>query len=733
MEKRIINIRVTFVCFCGLMVGILFCLFNTFQNFHILKTILFFSLILIISVALFLYGIFTRKRNSLYYARRKVSFLVMASGVAFLISTICGFLITIYPYATIVNLNGYDNDVRIEGVVSDYVSDNSTYLKFILKDCYIENAGEVIECDFKICVYADVYIDVSLGDILLIEDCALNKYSHAKSSDLLKLSQGVGYQTYVNYSDVKVTEGKMSLKDKIKSNARDVLTENLNEDNSNIIYAMLFGEKEGLNENIKDSFSYAGISHILAVSGLHVGILATAILFVLNKIKMNKYLRISILSIILFLYAYLCSFSPSVCRAGIMTFLLALCGILQIEYDGLSSLSIAGVIILLFSPTQILSLSFQLSFLSVFAIISFAFTINRLLNRIKVPNFLSSAIAISVATNLGILPVCANAFTKVSLLGIFTNLFVLPLFTVTYIFAFFIILFALLFNFGGGLLFIPNLFLHLIKFIANLSTNTDFLVLKTFQNGYLVLFFVCAAILLLHFLMVKKYIKCSIIIPLIIISIIQMSFYNIEYSARKNTLIFSHQYNSNVVFYVKDDIVTMIGSNIDCDNLLYTLKELKIRNIDNIIAYDLQLNEINNLKEICVECKTKDVFIPNRYAYDEISQEFPSVSYYDKNLNLQDLQFRDIYYGNQTIGIYLNISDIGDILIPELKPTKKEGLFLSEEYNGVKYFYQPSISKNINLDVLKPKNIILNSTNESGISLGKLGTVYIDKEYSYEV
>jgi predicted membrane metal-binding protein len=281
-----------------------------------------------------------------------------------------------------------------------------------------------------------------------------------------------------------------------------------------------------------------------------------------------------------------------------------------------------------------MSLSFQLSFLSVFGIISFSPTLNKLFNKIKIPKSLASVFSISVCTNLAILPVCANAFTKVSLLGIFTNFFVIPLFTVNYILAFFIVLLSFIFTGLGKLLVLPNLFLHLIKFIAELSTKVDGLVFKTFQNSYIILFLFCSAILLLHYLMSKKLVKFSIILPLIMLSVVQFSVANIEYKAIDNTLIFTHQYKSNIVFYIKDNEVTMIGSNIDCDSLLYAMKNLKIRDIDNLVAYDMQLNNMKNLKEIIDEFDVENLYIPNKFEYSEISSTFNNEIFYKNNIEI---------------------------------------------------------------------------------------------------
>ena len=110
---------------------------------------------------------------------------------------------------------------------------------------------------------------------------------------------------------------------------------------------MLFGGKQGLSDELKDMFSYSGISHILAVSGLHIGVLVSLIYYCLKKIKLNKFVKLILLATVLIFYSYLCDFTPSVCRASIMAVILCLCDLYKIQYDALSSLSIAGIIILL--------------------------------------------------------------------------------------------------------------------------------------------------------------------------------------------------------------------------------------------------------------------------------------------------------------------------------------------------------------------------------------------------
>ena len=116
---------------------------------------------------------------------------------------------------------------------------------------------------------------------------------------------------------------------------------------TDIGYAMLFGESDILEDEVNDSFKYSGVAHLLAVSGFHISVIVSVLVFLLNKLKANKGVMISVVGVILAFYAYLCSFSPSVIRAILMSLLLMYANIKNKEYDRLSALSLSLIVILL--------------------------------------------------------------------------------------------------------------------------------------------------------------------------------------------------------------------------------------------------------------------------------------------------------------------------------------------------------------------------------------------------
>ena len=680
MTKRIINIRVMTSVVIGLIAGILVGYSFSVDGIKTYKIVLFYSGLLLIGVGCITYAIFTRKNNLKFEHRKKISFLLICSTVGFVIANIMGFVMTYYKFDQLTYLEEF-SQVAIKGVVSDYIEDNTTYKKFILDNCTVVTNEEVKNLDFKICVYTYNGAQVSIGDVLVFVG-NLEKYNYNEKSGLSKLSQGIGYSTYLNFSKAVKYSGDLELKDVVKNKVRKLLDDNLNGDNARITYAILFGEKQGLNQDIKDVFSYAGISHILAVSGLHIGVLVATLIFIFKKLRVKGWLQLIILICVLGFYSYLCSFTPSVMRASIMALLLVICKIFLIEYDGISSLSIAGIIILCINPLSIFTISFQLSFLCVLSMIALAPTLARLLNKIKIPKLISNALAVSISTNLVILPVCANSFDTVSLMGVFTNLLVLPLFSVAYVLLFLCVILCLLLPFLSILFLLPSLFLHLIKVIADISTKINFCSFKIFNISYWVLFLILVTILTLHFLMINRKFKGVLVSILTIIIVTMFIGSSLPSTYNNSNILVYKQSDSNVVFYVDDNNVTLIGCNIQSYQLNKQMKHFKLSKIDNIIAYDLQLNDLGNLIDICKVCKVENLYIPDKLCFDSIINKFNNVVGYNEfGFNLNKMNFKPIDYKENTIAVLFEINN-KSFLIPEISPNKSEIEFIHKKCSG---------------------------------------------------
>lgn len=705
MRERVVNLRVVFFIFIGLIIGIIFAYLFSFEKISVNNLYIIIYSLFTGAILWFIYACVTNRYNGKIKDRLLVSISIKIISISFIITMLIGFVIACFYFSKIINIKSFKNEVVVSGRVCDYIEDATTYKKFILDDCIIVNGEDSYDSQFKICIYSTKTLNVQLGDNITFVG-KLQSYNPDYNNDFLKLIQDVGYTTFVNSNDIIVDSGKAEIKDTIKNATKELLITHLNYDNANIAYAILFGEKQGLSDETTQMFSFAGVSHILAVSGLHIGLMFSLIMFYLKRLKVNKYFRLILLIIILLFYSYLCSFTPSVSRASIMCLVLALCKTFGLEYDRITSLSFAGVVILFISPLSLFTVSFQLSFLCIFAIISLMPFFRNTLIKIKVPKFLAETIGMSIATNICILPVCINSFTSVSLIGILTNLIVLPIFNIAYIFLFFVVVIGQIFKFLGFLLFIPNLLLHIIKVFANLSVNLSFLTFNSFTIGYEVLFILTLFCLILHFLNLKMLPKGIVSLVLISIMFGLFTYYNLPFDYRNNNIVINYQYNSNVVFYLTDEENTLIGSNIEEYQLTNQLKELKINKLDNIIAYDFELNKIDNLVEICNKFKVKNVYISKQFNYESVVNKFNKVVLIEEKFNVNDLFVEFIEYQRETIGVDFYIQNIGSFLLPKESLSKNQLLFLQNEYSGVDYLLISKYNNDINLGILNPKHII---------------------------
>lgn len=193
--------------------------------------------------------------------------------------------------------------------------------------------------------------------------------------------------------------------------------------------ALLLGDSSGLDYGVLTDLTVSGVRHIVAVSGLHVSILFG----LLNYITVRKRHLMALIGIpALVLFAAVAGFTPSVCRASLMSGLMLLSTLLNREYDGPSALSFAGLVLLIVNPLVITSVSYQLSFASVAGIFAFSSPIRKGLQSIcgsGKPNKLMRGILLSISVTLGAtaatMPLCAIYFGTVSLAAVLTNLLVL--------------------------------------------------------------------------------------------------------------------------------------------------------------------------------------------------------------------------------------------------------------------------------------------------------------------
>ncbi len=216
---------------------------------------------------------------------------------------------------------------------------------------------------------------------------------------------------------------------------RDRLTtsvcESISEPQSHIINGLVFGKSNKVPYSIKRAVDRCGLSHIFAVSGLHISILATFLMCFLRLIRANKIVSIFVLTSCLFCFSIMVGMTPSVVRACIMALFSNAFLVLNKNFNRLDGLLLAAALILLVSPNAILGLSFILSFSSCVGILLFAKSILVWI-RDKFEWYrgwqlsIIELFAVSLAANFASAPFLIMAFGKISIISPFVNLIIVP-------------------------------------------------------------------------------------------------------------------------------------------------------------------------------------------------------------------------------------------------------------------------------------------------------------------
>ncbi|MGC9331909.1 MAG: ComEC/Rec2 family competence protein, partial [Bacteroidales bacterium] len=241
--------------------------------------------------------------------------------------------------------------------------------------------------------------------------------------------------------------------------------------------ALSLGYKDELHDKLRHAYSASGTMHVLAVSGLHVGIIYTVMLFLLSPLKRKKkliYLQVVIVIISIWFYALLTGLSPSVTRAAVM-FSFITAGLLFKQHTNIYNILAASAFVTMaVNPFVITELGFWLSYLAVLSIVTFHKPIYGLLNvRNPVLDKLWSLIVVSIAAQIGTAPLTVFYFHQFSNYFILTNILVIPVVTIIVYAAMLVFLVSWIFPLlavypGQGMAFLVGILNKLVFFIESI-------------------------------------------------------------------------------------------------------------------------------------------------------------------------------------------------------------------------------------------------------------------------
>jgi ComEC/Rec2-related protein len=232
------------------------------------------------------------------------------------------------------------------------------------------------------------------------------------------------------------------IKKKIKNHIETTIKES---DESAVLLALTIGDKSKLSKEIKNHYKNSGAMHMLALSGLHIGIIYSIISNILMFLNLNyrgRYIRLLITIIIITIYTIITGGSASVLRASIMICLYNIAKFTTKKVNKFNILLLSALLIILYRPNDLFTISFQLSFAAMIGIIyiypilseSFLLLSSKYSNKkririfsLKILKFIWNTIAISVSCQISTIPISYYYFKYLPDNYLVTNLMIAPL------------------------------------------------------------------------------------------------------------------------------------------------------------------------------------------------------------------------------------------------------------------------------------------------------------------
>lgn len=227
---------------------------------------------------------------------------------------------------------------------------------------------------------------------------------------------------------------------------------------NNYLYAFILGKSYYIDSEVFNNYKINGITHLFALSGLHVSMFSSIILFILKKIKLSEKLSYFITSLFLIFFAFIASFTPSIVRSVLFFILSSINNVYYLYVKPKYLLYIVFSILIFINPFYIYDTGFILSFCISFFILLFN-------EKNKINNNLLSILVISILSTLSSLPIIINMSYEINILGFINNLFFIPY--VTYI----VFPLSIIVVFISKLSFILNFLIIIMEYISKVSSN----------------------------------------------------------------------------------------------------------------------------------------------------------------------------------------------------------------------------------------------------------------------
>lgn len=423
------------------------------------------------------------------------------------------------------------------------------------------------------------------------------------------------YASYLSnkqiYAQLYTDKSQISISTKIKkdiwyyiSKLRNRIIYNLEKSNFNptelnVAKALIMGQRQDISPEIIQDYQYAGAVHILSVSGLHIGILMLFINFLLKPIpntRRGSFIKLFTTIMCLALFAIIAGLTPSIVRSVVMFSFVALGLYMRKSVNIYHTLLVSVFLILLFQPSFLFDVGFQLSYTAVFFIVWCQPLLDSLWNpKNKVLKYIWGILTVSFAAQIGTLPLSLYYFHQFPGLFFVTNLAIIPLLSIIMVYGILIMILAA-FAFSSVFLSKPlELGIYCLNKIINTIASFEQFIIRDIPFNFYLLFYSYLLIITATIWFSKPNYSKFILVLFSVISLqstLLINKWNVQQQqewivihSKKNTII-TERHGKNVTVFANDSILKNLSNNrILSSYLVKNFSVLKSKKLLNHTAF----------------------------------------------------------------------------------------------------------------------------------------------------
>lgn len=456
------------------------------------------------------------------------------------------------------------------------------------------------------------------------------------------------------------------------------------------IYAFILGKTSYIDEEVVTSYRENGISHLFALSGLHVSIFSALILFVLKKFKISEFMSYIFVFIFLMMFSFITNFSPSILRASLLFFLLGINKVFYFNVKQVNVLYLVFSTLLIINPFIIYKISFILSFLAAFFLMVSS-------DLISDKGYLKGLFKVSLISFIGTMSISIYYFGYINLLGTVLNLVFVPF--VSFI-IFPLTLFTFVFPFASKVLYF---FTDILEILSTFFNKFKIIIYFPKVSIWFVVIFVMTFAI---FIKVRK--KVLLLVLMLLLALVKIKplfktstdIYYLDVGQGDSILLTSRYTKTNILIdtggkttYKKEEWAKEKTSSIVKSSTIPFMRNLGISKLDYLIIthgdYDHMGEAINLVNNFKVE---KVIF--NCGEFNDLEKKLIKVldkkntKYYSciKELNIDDNKL----YFLQTKE-YDNENDNSNVIYTEL--------------NGYKFMFMGDAGVDKEKDIIEEYNL----------------------------